>query len=75
MAIRPPRAAGSATLERLIAPGLLATSGITLAGQNFGRLTATATLSGTRRLSVLEPIQSRYVVKLPPASAALLTLR
>jgi hypothetical protein len=32
-------------------------------------------LSGSRRLTPLELVQDRYVVELPPASAALLTLR
>jgi hypothetical protein len=74
LAVRPPRPVGSATLERLAAPGLTATSGVTIAGQTFGSVTSTALLVGKPRVSVLEPIQSRYLVKLPPASAALLTL-
>lgn len=75
LAVRPARARGPATLERLIAPGLTATTGVTLAGQSYGRMTATATLSGKRLTSSAEPIRGRYVVQLPPASAALLTLR
>jgi hypothetical protein len=75
LAVRSPRRARSATLERLSAPGLLARSGVTLGGQSFGSVTRTAMLSGSRRLTPLEPVQDRYVVELPPASAALLTLR
>jgi Glycosyl hydrolase family 79 C-terminal beta domain len=75
LAVRPPRPVGSAALERLTAPGLTATSGVTLAGQTFGSVTTTAVLSGTPRVSALQPIQNRYVVEVPPASAALLTLR
>lgn len=74
LAVRPPRAAGSVTLERLTAPGLTARSGVTLAGQTFGSVTTTATLAGRLRMPVLRPIQNRYIVELPPASAALLTL-
>lgn len=67
--------ARSATLTRLAAPSLTATSGVTLAGQSFGALTTTAALSGRRRLSILTPVHGRYLVGLPAASAALLTLR
>jgi hypothetical protein len=74
LAVRLPRATGSATLERLTAPALTATSGVTLAGQSYGPVTSTAALSGQRQISLLRPIGNRYVVKLPPASAALLTV-
>jgi hypothetical protein len=66
---------GRAELERLTAPGLLARGDVTLAGQSFGSITGTGMLAGARRVSVLEPVHQRYVVKLPPASAALLTVR
>lgn len=74
LAVGPPQPASSATLERLAAPGLTAAGGVTLAGQTFGPVTTTAALAGPLRASVLPPIQNRYVVRLPPASAALLTL-
>lgn len=76
LAVRPRGAAsGRAELERLTAPGLLARGGMSLGGQGFGSLTSTATLAGMRRISVLEPVDQRYLIKLPPASAALLTVR
>jgi hypothetical protein len=69
-------AAGSgATLERLEAPGVSATSGVTLAGQGFGNTTSTGVLGGRRRAARLRPARHLYTVELPPASAALLTIR
>lgn len=73
-AIRPPGAASAGTLERLLAPGLRAMAHITLAGQTFGPATTTGKLRGSARTATLHPIQGRYVVTLPPGSAALLTL-
>ena len=75
LAVRPPAPSRSALLDRLSAPGLLARGGVTLGGQSFGSLTRTGILTGRRRLSVLEPVLGRYVIALPPASAALLTVR
>lgn len=72
LAIRPPGGVTSAKLERLTAPGLTAKSGVTLAGQRFD---AAAVLSGRRRITLLQPVQGRYIIVLPPASAALLTFR
>jgi hypothetical protein len=74
LAVRAPRPAASAQLQRLRAPGLAATSGVTLAGQSYGALSATARLTGRRRLIELEPVAGRFVLTLPAASAALLTL-
>jgi hypothetical protein len=74
VAVRPPRPARLATVERLLAPGLLAKTGVSLAGQTFGATTATGQLSGPRRTVTLQPIHQRYVVRLAPASAAMLTL-
>jgi hypothetical protein len=76
VAVRPPEASSRrAELERLTAPGLLARSCVTLGGRSFGALTSTATLAGVRRISLLKPVDQRYVIKLAPASAALLTVR
>jgi hypothetical protein len=72
LAVRPPGRVSSASLARLTAPGLTATSGVTLAGQSFD---PAASLSGRRQAPLLQAVQGRYVVVLPPASAALLTLR
>lgn len=76
VAIRPPAGvAGTATLERLTAPRLTATSGVTLAGQSFGASTTTGELNGRLQTSSLAPVQDRYVVTLPAASAALINWR
>jgi hypothetical protein len=74
LAIRPPAPGPDATLERLLAPRLGATRDVTLAGQGFGSLTTTGTLSGVPTIGTIEPIQTRYVVTVPPASAALMTI-
>jgi hypothetical protein len=74
--VRGPRAsAGSvATLERLLAPGASATGGVTLAGQRFGSETVTGTLRGRARSLTMTPAKGGYRVRLPAASAAMLTM-
>jgi hypothetical protein len=65
---------GPATLERLRAPSVHATSGATLGGQSFGRETTTGMLAGKSAVSTITPSVAGYAVTLPPASAAMLTL-
>jgi hypothetical protein len=72
--IRIPAAHGPGILERLQAPGLGATSGVTLGGQSFGAATGTGLLSGASTVSAVQPSGSSYVVTLPGTSAAMLTL-
>lgn len=72
--VRPPRAVGRARLERLEAPSAYARKGLTLGGQSFGRRTTTGRLAGSRRITLLEPSAGGYTVRLPAASAALLTI-
>ena len=67
-------ATGTATLERLLAPSATATSGVTLGGQTFGE-TRTGQLAGRAVQATVRSAGSGYPVALPPASAALLTLR
>jgi hypothetical protein len=74
LAIRQPEGGGTATLERLLAPRLRATRDVSLAGQSFGSGTTTGILGGTPVTAGLDPVQNRYVVRLPPGSAALLTV-
>jgi len=69
-----PHAAGAAKLERLVAFGAAARSGVTLAGQSFGARTTTARLTGRRTVQTVRPSYAGYQVMLPPASAALLTV-
>jgi hypothetical protein len=72
--VRAPSEAGSGTLERLTAPNVAATSGITLGGQSFGSPTATGLLAGNSRLVKVPRTLGAYRVTVPPASAAMLTL-
>jgi hypothetical protein len=72
--VRIPGVRGSATLERLRGPGVLARSGITLGGQTFGTATTTGTLTGRAAVPSVRKTPRGYVVSLPRASAALLTV-
>jgi hypothetical protein len=72
--LRIPRRAGFARIEFLRAPGIGATSGVTLGGQTYGRRTTTGRLSGAAGIAQELPTdRNLYTVKLAPASAALLT--
>jgi hypothetical protein len=62
----------SATVTRLTAGALRAKSGVSIGGQSYG---PDGTLRGTARATVLRTVRGRYVVDVPSASAALLTLR
>jgi hypothetical protein len=72
--VRPAGTSGTARLERLLASGAAATSGITLGGETFGSETSTGMLAGARRSTVVHAASGRYELTLPPMSAALLTL-
>jgi hypothetical protein len=65
---------GSATVERLEARSTSATTGITLGGHGFGAKTSTGTLPAAATVA-LQPRHGAYHVQIPPASAALLTIR
>ncbi len=73
--IRLPGARTAAVLERLSAPGVLAPSGVTLGGQQFANHTQTGTLHGRTVTEQVRPHAGRYLVTLPPASAAMLTIK
>jgi len=68
-------ASAAATLERLRAPGVTARTGVTLGGQGFGTATTTGLLSGRSAITSADPVNGAYAVRLPQASAAMLTLR
>ncbi len=74
VAVELPSASGPATLERLRAPSIGALSGVTLAGQSFGSQTTTGLLAGAPVTASVAPVAGEYVVRLPAASAAMLTL-
>lgn len=65
-------AGGPAQLERLSAPSVSATAGITLGGRTFGTDTATGRL-GPALHDTVAPHHGAYRVRVPPASALLLT--
>jgi Glycosyl hydrolase family 79 C-terminal beta domain len=62
---------GAATLQRLLAPSVTATTGETLAGQS---LNAAGTWRGRRSEPRVSPRAGRYTVTMPGRSAALLTV-
>ena len=63
-----------ATLERLLAPNIHSVTGVTLGGQTFGPQTATGVLAGQPTHIAVPPANHKYVVSLPPTSAAMLTI-
>ena len=63
----------SATLERLRAPALTSTTGVTLGGQSFGTRTTTGRLAGRAHITHLTARRGRYTFTLPAESAALVT--
>jgi hypothetical protein len=73
VSIQPPRTAGVADIERLVAPDAAATSGVTVDGEGYGAQTYTGRLAQGQRRYLLASA-SRYTVSLPAASAAMLTL-
>jgi hypothetical protein len=66
---------GGATLTRLRAPSVNSTSGVTLGGRSYGSSTSTGLLAGASRSVMLIPGPRGYSFTLPPASAAMLTIR
>jgi hypothetical protein len=63
-----------AALTSLRAPSLTAAHDITLGGQSFGRDTTTGRLTGEPKLVDVAPVRGAYVLRLPPASAAMLMI-
>lgn len=74
VSIRDRSALGAATLELLTAPELAATADVTLGGQRFRAHRSTGRLVGPSVCFRVSPSAGRYVVSVPPASAALLTI-
>jgi hypothetical protein len=74
VAVRAPGAGGAGSLQRLLAPSVDATSGVTLGGQSFGSGTPTGLPAGAAQSTSVSARRHEYQVQLPPASAALLTL-
>jgi hypothetical protein len=73
VSVRIPGASSTARLTWLRAPSIAATGGITLGGQSFGAVTKTGRLTGDQQRIDVASVSDTYVVRLPPASAAMLT--
>jgi hypothetical protein len=71
--VQVPGFTSEAQLERLEAPTVFSTNGVTLGGQTFGDQTTTGTMAGSPQTEPVAPVLGQYTVTLPPASAALLT--
>jgi len=67
-------ARGTATLERLRAKGVTASTGVTIGGQTFGSATRTGTLTGRSAIAQVHAKNGAYGIDLPSASATMLTL-
>ena len=64
--------AGSASVQRLLAPTISSTAQVSLAGQH---LTPAGTWAGRQRVQTVSPASGGYVIALPRYSAALVTAR
>jgi hypothetical protein len=72
--VRAPASPVLAAYELLRAPGLRATTGVSLGGAGFGAMTDTGILPAPRRVLV-RASRGRFVLRVPATSAAMLTLR
>jgi hypothetical protein len=66
-------ARGTVTVERMQAPGLTATSGVSLGGRSYGRATTSGRLGAMRVAQVRPDTGDDVTVTVPGASAALVT--
>jgi hypothetical protein len=72
--VHAPRRMDAATVEGLKAPSVRSTSGVTIGGRTFGSQTTTGLLPGPARVVRLASPASAYRIRVPAASAAMLTL-
>ena len=72
--LRAPSASAAGTLEVLRAPSLAARVDVTLGGQSFGASTATGLLAGNQSSPTVAPVKGEYALRVPGASATMLTL-
>jgi hypothetical protein len=64
----------SATVERLLAPSLRARTRVTIGGQSFSATSAAAVPSGQAEIERIARWHDAYLVRIPGASAALVTI-
>ena len=74
VAVRVPGKPTAATLERLRAPDVRSTTGVTLGGMSFGSDTTTGRPRGALHTTKLTPTAGVYVVRVPASSAAMITV-
>jgi Glycosyl hydrolase family 79 C-terminal beta domain len=72
--VRIPGSTASGTLDYLTGPSLTARTGVTLAGQSFNNTTTTGLPTGPLTTYAINPANGAYAVRLPAASAAVLTV-
>jgi hypothetical protein len=73
--VRPPaRTQAGATLERMQAPSVESSSGVTLGGRTYGPSTATGQLAPAITRALTPNAHGNYRITVPAASAALVTL-
>jgi hypothetical protein len=72
--VRVPASAAPAVLARLTAPSVHSHNGITIGGDGFGAETSTGVLPQPLKPAVIKSGPGGYLVKLPAASAAMLTM-
>jgi hypothetical protein len=72
--VRVPAMHGSALLERLQAPSVHSSFGVTLGGQSFGPATTSGLLAGPSTVVAVKPSSGGFVISLPRTSAAMLTI-
>ncbi len=75
LALHLPGARGPATVQRLTAPSLAASTGVTIGGQSFGSETTTGELTGTPQRPIVRARDGAYHLIVPAHSAALLEVR
>jgi hypothetical protein len=63
----------TAVVQRLTAPSIDATSGVTLGGQSFGTETATGTLTGSVQEDRVSATGGQYSIDVPASSAAMVS--
>lgn len=69
----PPGTAPAATVERLSAPNVASTAGVTLGGRSYGAETATGRLAAPEVSRLAPGRRGGYAVRVPGGSAALVT--
>jgi hypothetical protein len=75
LVLRVPGGGARAKVERLLGPSITATSGITFGGRSYGDATSDGKLRGKVRIERVERGAGAFRIDVPPASAALVTVR